>query len=266
MRKGDLTIAFKAIGLSELPPAHKRVATALLDHYNRHTHRCDPSMETLATLLGVSRRSVARAMKRLERDGFFKTYRHGGNFHCNQYAPIWPRFREVDAAWDQRRRGHRERFSRANLSPSPRQLSHTGDDADVIQTCSTNQSYVTCSDGLPKKGVSEATGPRDSIAATTMELIAKSSQRSAKRFHVKHPPARDAAREAAHRRWDNTLLKLFARDKGLYARIIEAIDQEMVDSTTDAELRKRGSGIDHLIGQLQARGLSLQLPGEADVP
>ena len=86
LRKGVLTIAFKAIALSDLPTSHKQVAAALLDHFNRTNGRCDPSMGTLAFVLNLSRRSVVRALSRLVREGLFHSEKHGGNFYCNQYG------------------------------------------------------------------------------------------------------------------------------------------------------------------------------------
>jgi hypothetical protein len=56
MTKGplDTLIAFKIICLSEdLSPTGRRVAAALIEHFNRRTGRCDPSHARIAALLGV---------------------------------------------------------------------------------------------------------------------------------------------------------------------------------------------------------------------
>jgi len=65
MRTGpsDTLIAHKAINLSEeLSGTEKRVAATIIDHFNRKTGQCDPALGSIAKLLGVSRRTVIRAI------------------------------------------------------------------------------------------------------------------------------------------------------------------------------------------------------------
>src|ERR1035441_9541561 len=113
----DILIAFKSISLApELSVTDKRVASALIDHYNRQTTQCDPSLDTLATLLGIHRRTVIRSINHLVRLKYFRRTRHGGNFHRNFYEPQWPRFREVEAEWQSRRLKHSQRFREEKLS------------------------------------------------------------------------------------------------------------------------------------------------------
>ena len=62
----DILIAFKSISLApDLSVTEKRVASALIDHFNRQTTQCDPSLDTLAILLGIHRRTVIRSVNRL---------------------------------------------------------------------------------------------------------------------------------------------------------------------------------------------------------
>ena len=115
----DILIAFKAISLApDLSVTEKRVASALIDHFNRQTTQCDPSLDTLATLLGIHRRTVIRSVNHLVRLKYFRRTRHGGNFHRNFYEPLWPRFREVEAEWQIRRLKHSQRFREGNLPPA----------------------------------------------------------------------------------------------------------------------------------------------------
>ena len=198
MRKGDLTIAFKAIGLSDLPDGHKRVAAALLDHFNRKTGRCDPSMETMALLLRLSRRSVVRALNRLVREGFFDRDRHGGNFYCNQYYPVWKKFREAEAKWAGLRELHRSRFDRTKVSLPPCHSGHVDGDSDGTQTFPNNDhSYETNSEGLPNREISSQSSDAIEVATTTMELIGQPIQRPARPVHVKRRASSDVARDAA---------------------------------------------------------------------
>lgn len=257
MRKGDLTIAFKAIGLSNLPDAHKRVAAALVDHFNRKTGRCDPSMETIALLLQLSRRSVVRALNRLVRDGYFDRERHAGNFYCNQYYPVWRKFREADAKWATLRDLHRSRFDRTKVSLPPCHLSHPDSDFDVTQTSShDNYSYETNSEGLPKKEFGGKSTQAIEVAKTTMELIGQPVQRPAQPVHVKRHASADVARDAAERRWNTALTLHFSTNEALYARILEEIDQPLSDAATAAELKNPGAGLRYVLAELDRRGLS----------
>jgi|SRR6267142_1857860 hypothetical protein len=53
-------LAHKAINLyDDLSGLEKRVAAANIDHYNRKTGQCDPSLGTIARLIDVSRRTVS---------------------------------------------------------------------------------------------------------------------------------------------------------------------------------------------------------------
>ncbi|ARP98245.1 helix-turn-helix domain-containing protein [Pseudorhodoplanes sinuspersici] len=262
MRKGDLSIAFKAVGLSDLPTGHKRVATALLEHYNRTNRRCDPSMDTLATLLQLSERSIVRAVNRLVEDGYFKRFKHGGNFYCNQYEPIWTRFREVNADWARRRDLHRSRFDRTKLADNACQSSQSADDSGVTQTCPTNNhSYETFSGGLSKKEIDRTCKSINEVATNTMELIAKPIQQPASQLHVKQPKSSDAARNAAERRWSNALTQRFSLHEQLFAHILSAIDPALSSAATDAELAIVGDGIKHILAELHRRGVLVE--GEA---
>ena len=113
----DILIAFKSISLApDLSVTDRRVAGTLIDHFNRRTTQCDPSLDTLAVLLGIDRRTVIRSINRLVRMKYFRRTRHGGKFHRNFYEPLWPRFREVEAEWQSRRLKHSQRFREGKLS------------------------------------------------------------------------------------------------------------------------------------------------------
>ena len=101
IRPLETLLAIKVINLIPgLCPSDRRVGALLIEHYNRETGRCDPGIQRLSALLGLSTRTIMRSTKRLETASLFKKVRHGGYFHQNSYAPNWARF--ADAAWDQR--------------------------------------------------------------------------------------------------------------------------------------------------------------------
>ena len=118
IRALDILIAHKAINLStDLSNSEKRVAGVLIDHFNKTTGQCDPGQNAIADLIGMSRRTVIRAVERLERLGFVRKVRHGGKYHRNHYEPDWDAFRQVDAAWCVRRKNRRQLSVVSSVSP-----------------------------------------------------------------------------------------------------------------------------------------------------
>jgi hypothetical protein len=135
----DTLIAHKMINLSDaLLGNDKRVAAVLIDHFNRKTGQCDPSLGTIAELLGVHSRTVMRSIRRLVRSGFFRKVKHGGKFHRNSYEPMWLVYRQFDDVWKDRRNARRATFASPNVSLCQGQPRHAAGDRDVTQTCLKN--------------------------------------------------------------------------------------------------------------------------------
>jgi hypothetical protein len=230
----DITIALKAINLLEdLSATDKRVAAALIDHFNHKTGQCDPGLERIAGLLGVHTRTVIRAIHRLVRLGLFRKYRHGGHLNRNQYEPVWSRFREIDAAWTVRFREKAAGRRSKEVSPAGRQTCHVGDGNSVTQTILSNQLKGTSSKSLPRKEIGER-------PSSLSSLINQICTRSA-----------DAARTEAERRWTNTLHVQFVHQPVTYGEIVHLIDAAMREAATDAEVRQRGAGIAHILRALR---------------
>jgi DNA-binding MarR family transcriptional regulator len=240
----DITLAFKAIGLSPvLSGSEKRVLTAILDHFNRRTAQCDPSLERIATLLGINRRTVLRAIERCVAIGFMKKVRHGGNFHRNMYIPVWSRFRRSEAEWKARRaiRAHG-----AKMSPLQCEGGHVAGDSFAPQTNPSNQYNEDNQRGHPSEEIDR------------LELNAITSQRSqsiAKIVHVKNSSSHQAARDSAQRRWDNDVLRCFAGEPGCYARIVDAMTPQLSSAATDAELKCRGGGLQFIVHEIAVLGI-----------
>lgn len=147
----DTLIAHKIIALSgELSSTDKRVAAMLIEHFNRKTGQCDPSLDTMAGLIGVDRRTVVRSVGRLVKSGLFRKIRHGGKFHRNSYEPMWLVYRQSDDAWKVRRKARRATFASPNVSLCQGQPRHLADDQDVTQTCLKNQFKETLRAVPPK--------------------------------------------------------------------------------------------------------------------
>lgn len=105
--RNDVAIAQKAINLARgLSGADKAVAAAIIDHFNKVTGQCDPSIERLATLLDLDERTIRRATADLcAKHGMFLKRSHGGKSLRASYAPIWSTFRDIVTEWDNRMRG-----------------------------------------------------------------------------------------------------------------------------------------------------------------
>jgi predicted transcriptional regulator len=157
----DTLIAHKMINLSDaLSGTDKRVATVLIDHFNRKTGQCDPSINTIAELLGVSPRTVVRSIARLVKSGLFRKIKHGGKFHRNSYEPVWSVFRQLDDAWSDRRKARRAAFRSPNVSLCKGQPCHSVDDQDVTQTYLKNHFKETLRAAPPKSQQSALREPK----------------------------------------------------------------------------------------------------------
>jgi Mn-dependent DtxR family transcriptional regulator len=226
----DSLLAAKVLGLmSGLTANDRRVATVLLDHFNRRTERCDPGLERIAALLGISERTVMRANRKLEAAGLFRKTRHGGYSNRNSYEPNWVRFAEFENAWRQKLKT-RSQSRVSNVSSSTGQPCHLPSDRAVTQTCTNNLSQQTCPSGHPI----EARQPGGGFTT---------------RNHVNR--SLDAARVAAERRWHDDLLKRFRHMPITYGEAVEAIDQEIREAATDAELKADGAGLAYVIRRLR---------------
>ena len=76
----------------DLLASSKMAAFFLLDHHNLKTGQCNPSMETLATEMGLSKRQLIRVVKPLVGRYFYVT--SGGSKKTsksatNNYRPNW---------------------------------------------------------------------------------------------------------------------------------------------------------------------------------
>jgi predicted transcriptional regulator len=249
----------KAINLAtELSNSEKRVAGALIDHYNRRTGQCDPSLDCIAELIGMSRRTVIRAIARLQKLGFIRRVRHGGKFHRNRYEPVWSRFVQVEAEWNGRRNIRRARFGAPKASPCPSQPRHDAGDTADTQTSSNNLLKETLVESalsdqvrpsnvsIYQRGSSRKADPANS--SSSFRCIGRSGIAS----------SATASRDAAERRWNVELLSRYGGRPSLYGHIVEAVDADLISATTDAELGRRGSGLSYLMDELLARDAALK--------
>ncbi|MBR1285369.1 helix-turn-helix domain-containing protein [Bradyrhizobium sp. AUGA SZCCT0177] len=249
----DTFVAHKAISLArDLTGTEKRVAATIIDHYNRKTGRCDPALSSIARLLGLSRRTIIRAVGSLALKGYIRKVRHGGYFHRNSYEPVWSRFRSDAAKWTEQRATARHRAA-ADVSLSGRQTWRLGSDADVTQTCTNNSFEQTLA-----ANSSRAPTPASSSPATPEGLGNEGNKTAVyaiaqQRFHMKSSRSHVAARDAAERRWNDSLTRQFSAAPDVFVSLIDAIDSELQGAATDVELRRPGSGIAFLLSELDRR-------------
>jgi hypothetical protein len=214
----DTLLALKAFNVApDLKATDRRVGAALIEHFNRKSGQCDPGLERLAGLLGISTRTAA---------GLFRKIRHGGHMNRNKYEPVWSKFREIEAGWNAN--FHRNARSRmANVSHASSQSCHVQDDSAVTQTCGVNLAKETCLKGRATQAMARNDLERSSTSAT------------------------DAARAAAERRWTEAIHNRFMSLPVTYGEVIDLITSEMQAAATEAEMRRHGAGFVYILRQLQ---------------
>jgi predicted transcriptional regulator len=228
VRRLDTLLALKAVSLAVgLKENDRRVAAALIEHFNRATGQCDPGLERIAGLLGLSTRTIIRSIHRLEAAGLFRKIRHGGHLNRNSYEPVWEKFQEIEAAWATRFSA-KAQSTTTNLSRAPRQACHLQRDSAVTQTCRSNLLKETC---LKRQAMEEKEGGL---------LRAANSTR-----------ASDAARAAAERRWTNAVHERFVSTPVTYGEVLELINAEMQAAATEAEVGRPGAGLAYILKRLR---------------
>jgi hypothetical protein len=257
----DTTIAHKVINLMpELSGTEKRIAAAIIDHFNRKTGQCDPGFKRIAWLLGISRRTVIRAISQIERTGILLKVRHGGHLQRNSYTPVWARFREFEAAWNARFNTNRARRSHAKMSPGQCQVSPLPGDETVTQTLLTNHMNETC----PSGSASAKLRPPSTLVGCKGQAKKEGSKTAQDYFAPSGPGGQspiEAALSAAERRWSSALHDQYSVTPAVYGEIIGAIDPVMQAAATEAEMRRPGAGILYILNQLQARKTQPSVPG-----
>jgi hypothetical protein len=250
--KLDITIALKIINLMpELSGTDKRVCAAIIDHFNRKTAQCDPSLDRIAWLLAVDRRTVIRSISRLDELGILRKVRHGGHLQRNSYEPEWKHFRELEVEWRARFNAKNRRFAERDMSPSQCHSEHLSGVKAVTQTLPINQSKETRADDVSTKGVDVK--PAACEEQARKDQVKPIADRVRTELRKWTPPSAEVWRVAAERRWTNALNDHFSSSPEVYGEVIGAVDQEMISAATAAEMNEHGAGITYILEQLRAR-------------
>jgi predicted transcriptional regulator len=263
LEENDILFAHKALNvLAGVTEATKRVAGAIIDHFNKRTGQCDPSIERLATLLGIDRATVLRATDKLHELGFIEKASHGGKAHRARYLPNWERFRTIVEDWDTRMKSgeapsalNRPAETTAPKVATVRRLRSQDCDVkrrrDATQTLRSNpskepietervetrgQEPVSKRPLRPLRGLWRGNKP---LAQQSM-LLPIIGGRS--------PSHADAARAAAERRW---YAQVHALGVQAETDVLEWMTRERQEATTQAEMRRQGGGLDFIVAAMR---------------
>jgi hypothetical protein len=235
----DMLITHKVLSLDgQFSGTEKRVAAVLIDSFNRRTGQCDPGLNRIAGLLDLDRRTVVRAIKQINASGLIRRVKHGGKFHRNSYEPDWARFIELEWEWrDRMQRSKALRLNKSLLVPERYHYARGGDDTQTYQTNQLNKEPAAAPPDLKAHApVSEQVSGERKLK----ELPARSEA----------TPSHRASRYAAERRWTEALHERFSGDPVVYGEIIGAITTELQDVATEAELLRRGAGIERILREI----------------
>lgn len=267
IRQNDILFAHKALNIAAgLSEATRRVAGAIIDHFNKKTGQCDPSINRLADLLAMSRPTVLRATKQLHEGGWIERITHGGHSHRTAYLPNWERFNSLVATWDDRMKGGKGEDDPCRYTGTPADTpagkvselrplryqyrDHNGVRSDT-QTNLSNQSN--------KPVEPERQRARDPQQAVSSADQAKNGLGNGEVRQALPPPTtrpqvagRSAsfsmiAEERAKARWDADLRALGWQ---AYGDAIEHITEPLATAATQAEVRGRGGGMRVLLDHL----------------
>lgn len=272
LEKNDLLFAHIAINISSgLSANTRRVAGAILWHFNRKTGQCNPSVERLAQKLEINRATVLRATAELcsEEVGMFTKISHGGKFHTASYTPQWPKFRSIVRQFNDdfgseikaKIEAEKASINVAELRPQQSQTCDLNGRNSATQTYRRNllkepiaTVQVLTPENSPQKSARKkpSQGLRKMENASTVSPVRYPSRFGNQASHS------HAAREGAERRWYRDLKRMDSNTSMLIEMMLgERLD--VYEAATDAELRKKGAGLRHV---LEVFSTELQPPSD----
>lgn len=242
----ETLLAFKAVALMPgLSAGEKRVAGAIIEHFNRASGRCDPGVGRLAGLLGLDRTTVLRAISSLHRRGIIVRTPHGGRSQRNSYEPNWEFLSGFNSAWNARFIGDgRAGRAAAKAPPSKSQSVDPTGGGTATQTDFLNlhkePDAVEATELARRRSYGDAVGRQ---ARTTRQLPAPTPSR-------RRQGSRQAAEAAATRRWSADLLERLRDQPNAYALAVRRIGADLQAAATATEMRQRGTGVELILKQL----------------
>ena len=265
----DLTIARRAIGLTTgMSGSAHVVGFALMEHYNRKTGQCDPSIARLAVMLGISEATVKRATKELcDEYGLFRKSSHGGLSHRAKYQPNWKTMRGILASWEARmptgsppENAPDDESNVSEMSCSTAQY-RSLEQLNIEPRTLLNKPYGInpSSDGASggvQAGPVQSAGDQAARAPQADRLAGlwkgQPEQVQIQPSEVAYGGRSRVAQQAAMRRWHSAMMR---RGRGTFARFIEWATEEISDKATAAEMRRQGDGERFIVDRMNAAGL-----------
>lgn len=255
LEKNDILFAHKALNIvAGLSANARRVAGAIIDHFNRKTGQCNPSVERLAKLLRVDRATVLRATAELcsEQCGLFTKLSHGGKFHTASYSPCWSAFRAIVNAWEVEMKCDKRTDNVAELRRLRSQDCDEQGRKTATQTNRRNQS------NKPIEAVPVETQGSKSPSAQPVQPSQglRKGREPQRQRHLMLPIAggkqashSQAARAGAERRWYGALQALGGM---LSMQIMQGLGErpDVYALATEAELSRKGSGLPYVLDVL----------------
>jgi hypothetical protein len=256
LAQNDVLFAHKALNIVPgLSANARRVAGAIIDHFNKQTGQCDPSIGRLSRLLDIDDMTVTRATASLcsGEQPLFDKVSHGGRGHRASYAPRWDTFRQIVDDWDSRMKSSantaKVRYSMRDLLP---QECGTDTRRTAEQTLRSNQSNE------PVEGpASENSGRKPQAIGMTerQKGVWKKGSEPQRQRHMLLPIAggnpathSQAARAAADKR-------LYAALQGLgdaaCGDCLDRMTEQIREAAALAEMKRRGAGLPFVLDALQ---------------
>lgn len=223
IEKNDMLFAHMALHFAPgLSASARRVGAAIVDHFNKKTGQCDPSIDRLARLLGISRRSVLEATAELcsGENALFEKISHGGAAHRASYLPRWDRFNAIVDDWDLRMKDGAAPSKVQKAAPSRCRNPHVDGAEICTQTGRSNRSKEPSQTEAHRKGPAnlpplEAANHHPSEALNRRNGQGKQGAKPDRQRFMVHAISggrgasrKDAAEGAAHRKLAKSIQSL----------------------------------------------------------
>lgn len=264
LEDNDILFAHKALNvMAGVTEATRRVAGAIIDHFNKRTGQCDPSIGRLATLLGMDEKTVRRATAILDEKGIITKDSHGGKGHRARYLPNWELFQAIVADWDARmktgsaRRTIRSEAPKTEAAKRTISPGSTGRDCPVkpgeiaLQTLRSNQSKKPIE---PEQVETLGSEPQTTGLRKPLHGLGRGNKPTAQRSMLlpinggKGPSHADAARAGAERR---LYAEIHALGMKAEADVLEWMTRDRQEATTQAEMQRKGGGLAFILAAMR---------------
>lgn len=262
--RNDVAIGRKALLIAPgLSAADMRVGGAILDHYNKKTGQCDPSIARLAALLGIDEKTVRRATNELCAQGLFDKSSHGGKSFRAEYRPQWSKFREIIGDWDRRMRcidePEKGDENRAEMSADPGRECPVTPGENVRQTHVSNPCNKPIS--LSSASMEDTEQPQTSSPEQPLQGLGRREKAAPERINYE---ARERAattgssrQEAAFGSAQDRLTKAMERLPGHGADLWAWMDDFTWNAAIREEMRRRNSGLAFITASVRQARLNL---------